>query len=186
MTPVRTTPRKKPATTAARKKPPAPPAVERVVVLVRHGIAEDPTPDKPDADRVLTREGNDRMKENAKGLRELFPRAEAIYSSPLVRAVQTALWISKAYKSKMSVDTTEAMLPEATAGQLRAFVDGLRQSHVILVGHDPSISANLLALAGWTGSFEMKKGGAAALRFSPGGIVTLEWIAPPKVLRKLA
>jgi phosphohistidine phosphatase len=157
-----------------------------MVVLVRHGIAEDQTPEKSDADRALTREGNDRMKENAKGLRELFPKAEAIYSSPLVRAVQTALWISKAYKSKMSVDTTDVMLPEATPDQLRAFIMGLKEAHVILVGHDPSISANLLALAGLSGSVETKKGGAAALRFSPEGIVTLEWIAPPKVLRKLA
>jgi phosphohistidine phosphatase len=185
MTPARTTTRKKPAA-AAKKKTLTPPAVERTVVLVRHGIAEDPTSDKPDSDRVLTREGNDRMKENAKGLRELFPKAEAIYSSPLVRAVQTALWISRAYKSKMSVDTTESLLPEATTEQLRAFIGGLKQANVILVGHDPSLSANLLALAGWTGSFETKKGGAAALRFSPEGIVTLEWIAPPKVLRKLA
>ena len=81
------------------KKAAAPPP-ERFIVLLRHGIAEDATPDKKDEDRGLTSEGHARMKQIARGLERALPKVQAIYSSPLLRAVQTALWVSKAYRSR--------------------------------------------------------------------------------------
>ncbi|HVR40817.1 MAG TPA: phosphoglycerate mutase family protein, partial [Thermoanaerobaculia bacterium] len=87
---------------------------DRFIVLLRHGIAEDATKDKPDAERGLTSEGHGRMKQIAKGLERAFPRAQTIYSSPLVRAVQTSLWVSKGYRSRIKVLTADALVPEAT------------------------------------------------------------------------
>ncbi len=58
------------------------------LLLVRHAIAEDadrPGP-RADAARALTAAGRARMKEGAKGLRELVPAVSAVVSSPLRRA----------------------------------------------------------------------------------------------------
>src|SRR5438094_453544 len=77
---------------------------DRFVVLLRHGIAEEKSEGKTDADRSLTSEGHARMKQIAKGLERAFPKAQAIYSSPLLRATQTALWVSKGYRLRIKVN----------------------------------------------------------------------------------
>jgi len=46
--------------------------MKRFIVLLRHGIAEDRSEDKPDADRKLTEAGKRRMKKIAKSLAKLL------------------------------------------------------------------------------------------------------------------
>src|SRR5205807_6049211 len=79
------------------------------IVLLRHGIAEDRSADKPDADRKLTDVGKRRMKRIAKTLARIFPEAEALYSSPLVRAVETSQAVEKAYGGEIGTETTELL-----------------------------------------------------------------------------
>src|SRR5438105_9408055 len=110
---------------------------DRFVVLLRHGIAEEKSEGKTDADRSLTSEGHARMKQIAKGLERAFPKAQAIYSSPLLRATQTALWVSKGYRSRIKVNTTDVLASGASASQARKFIDGLKDRRIILVGHEP-------------------------------------------------
>ncbi|MHB0969627.1 MAG: SixA phosphatase family protein [Thermoanaerobaculia bacterium] len=159
---------------------------ERFVVLFRHGIAE-PREDvsKPDAERSLTKEGNDRMKEIGRGLAELFPKADAIFTSPLVRAVQTALWISKGYGERITVQTTNALIPGASPAELREFLAGTRERRIILVGHEPNLSTNCVDLTGLSGRLELKKGGCYGIRIDEEGNASLEWMLPPKVLRRI-
>jgi phosphohistidine phosphatase len=166
--------------------PPAPPVEERFIVLLRHGIAEDPTPGKKDEDRGLTGEGHSRMKEIARGLEHALPKAQVIYSSPLLRAVQTALWVSKGYKSKVNINTTDALAPGATPKQFRDLLDSIEERRVIFVGHEPTLSANMAALVGIErAKVELKKGGCYGVRIAPDGTATLEWLLSPRVLRKM-
>src|SRR5215210_5316150 len=95
---------------------------DRFVVLLRHGIAEDRVGEKTDEERSLTPEGHARMKQIAKGLERAFPKAQVIYSSPLLRAVQTALWLSKGYRSRVKVNTTDALIPGASTKQFADFI----------------------------------------------------------------
>jgi phosphohistidine phosphatase len=67
-----------------------------LIVLLRHGIAEDPAADVADDDRRLTRKGHRRMKVVARALARLIPNVDAIYSSPLVRAYETAEHVARA------------------------------------------------------------------------------------------
>jgi phosphohistidine phosphatase len=176
---------KKKAAPAARKKP-ASAKEGRFLVLLRHGIAEDPSPDKKDEDRGLTAEGHARMKEIAKGLRRAFPKAQIICTSPLLRAVQTALWVSKGYQSRATINTTDALAPGASAKQFRAMIDALEELRVVVVGHEPDLSRTLSALTGIDDkNLELKKGGAYGVRLLPDGTGRLEWFLSPKLLRKL-
>ncbi|MGZ5431761.1 MAG: SixA phosphatase family protein [Thermoanaerobaculia bacterium] len=166
------------------KKAAAPPP-ERFIVLLRHGIAEDATPDKKDEDRGLTAEGHARMKQIARGLERALPKVQAIYSSPLLRAVQTALWVSKAYRSRANVNTVDALSPSATPKQFLALVKSIKERRAVIVGHEPVLTQGLRALVGVEG-IELKKGGCFGVRLLPEGTAVLEWVLPPRILRELA
>ena len=159
---------------------------DRFVILLRHGIAEEKSAEKPDDDRSLTREGNARMKQNARGLASVFPKAEAIYASPLVRAIQTGLWVTKAYGKKIRLQTIESLRHEKDPSEVIEFVRGLEARRIILAGHEPHLSRTMAA---WTGlnaaEYELKKGGLYGLRVPDSGPAILEWILPPRVLRRI-
>ena len=81
----------------------------KFLVLLRHGIAEDPSPGKDDLDRELTATGRRRMDAIAAGLARIFGEAEAIYSSPAVRAMQTAERVAKELGLKIA--KSDALAP---------------------------------------------------------------------------
>ncbi|HEY0370621.1 MAG TPA: phosphoglycerate mutase family protein [Thermoanaerobaculia bacterium] len=162
----------------------AAPRPERFVVFLRHGIAEEPSADKKDEDRGLTAEGHSRMKRIARGIESVLPKAQAIYASPLLRAIQTALWVSKAYRSRVGVTTNDALKPEATAKQFLALIKSIDERRVVIIGHEPVLTAGLHALTGVEG-VELKKGGCYGVRIRPDGTASLEWVLPPRILRKL-
>ncbi|MFZ2493886.1 MAG: phosphoglycerate mutase family protein [Thermoanaerobaculia bacterium] len=156
------------------------------IVLLRHGIAEDRTAGKPDDDRSLTSEGHAKMKWIARGLERAFPKAQAIYTSPLLRAMQTALWVSKAYRSRVAVTTDDAVAPGHGTDELRDLIARIRERRVIFVGHEPNLSENFAALVGLNGRrMELKKGGCYGIRVNEDGSAELEWMLTPRVLRKL-
>lgn len=166
----------------------APPEnAERFVILLRHGIAEEPSAEKKDEDRGLTVEGHARMKQIARGLERALPKADAIYTSPLLRAVQTSLWVSKAYRSRVGVNTTDALAPTASKKDFLALVSSIQERRVILVGHEPTLSDNLRTLValGKSQAVELKKGGCYGVRVFVDGRGVLEWVLPPRILRKL-
>lgn len=165
------------------KKAAAPPP-ERFLIFLRHGIAEERSPDKKDEDRSLTPEGHARMKQIARGLERALPKAQVIYSSPLLRAMQTALWVSKGYRSRAGVNTADALKPEGTKKEFLALLKTIKERRVIFVGHEPSITEHVRALVGFAVP-ELKKGGCYGVRLTPDGKAVLEWLLPPRILRKL-
>ncbi|HEY0592227.1 MAG TPA: histidine phosphatase family protein [Thermoanaerobaculia bacterium] len=159
---------------------------EKFVVFLRHGIAEDRTDEKPDAERTLTYEGHARMKEIGRGLEDLFPKADALLSSPLVRATQTALWVAKAYRGALHPEIAESLLPESSPERLIDFVRSVDAVRPILVGHEPLLSMTVAALVGIAPeALDLKKGGCLGVRIAPTGAPVLEWALPPRVLRRV-
>ena len=73
------------------------------IVLLRHGIAEDKGT-KPDDERELTEVGHKRMKQIARGLARLFPKAEGIISSPLARATWKCGWRARLRRRSSRLD----------------------------------------------------------------------------------
>ena len=139
---------------------------------------------KADGERELTDEGHRRMKEIARGLRKLLPKAEAIYSSPLVRCRQTAEWVSRAY-DELEIQTTEALAPDAEIAAFRELVGGISARRAILVGHEPTLTRFMLDLTRMTADgLELKKGGCYGIRIDAAA-AHLEWLLPPRVTRRL-
>lgn len=151
-----------------------------LLILLRHGIAE-PHGTRPDEERELTPTGRRRIKEVARGLARLFPKVDAIYSSPLIRCVQTAVRVGKVYD--LGVETIDALRPQAPPADFRPFLDGVKGRRIICVGHEPNLSAIMRDLAGLEGEIELKKGGSYGVRIGDDGAGRLEWMVVPRLLR---
>jgi len=159
---------------------------DKFIVLLRHGIAEPHGAREDDDARILTKTGNRRMKQIGRGLAKYFPKAEVIYSSPLIRCIETAEWVEKAYGSAVHMKTTDALKPGADVEEFRALLKKIKARHIIFAGHEPHLSRTMLALTKMhsDGDIELKKGGCYGLRLAADGSAYLEWVLPPRVLRK--
>jgi len=118
------------------------------VYLLRHGIAEDSSAGKSDADRELTAEGRRKLRQTLRTASHAEITPTLILSSPLIRAVQSAEIAREVFQSKADILQTKALLPSATPEQAWDEVRVHRdQNELVLVGHDPlftSLSAFLL------------------------------------------
>jgi len=110
------------------------------VILVRHAKA---APGQPDEGRALTEHGREAARLLGELLAERHP--DAVVSSPLVRARETAQAIAEAAGLEVHVD--ERLAPGADADDLRATVAG-RGETVVTVGHQPDCSEITFALTG--------------------------------------
>jgi len=108
--------------------------------VVRHAEA---APGEPDHLRPLT--GSGRKAAEALGEQLAAAQIDAVLSSPLVRARETAAAIAKA--SGLEVELDDRLAPGATADDLRAAVAGHGDT-VVTVGHQPDCSEIVLSLTG--------------------------------------
>jgi len=158
--------------------------------LLRHGIAlPHGTPDIPDDERPLTPKGEKRMREIGRGLRRLGVAPDAIITSPLPRAARTAEIVAEALKLTNLVEYHDALRPDRDAKSIREWLSSRLHFNLLLVGHNPAISELLrLLAAGEQSSFscDLKKGGIAALRSTSEPVMSLEWVAQPRLFRRLA
>jgi phosphohistidine phosphatase len=159
---------------------------EKFIVLLRHGIAESHGARANDEARILTESGNHRMKQIGRGVAKRFPKAEAIYSSPLIRCIETAEWVEKAFGSATVLRTTDVLKPDGLLEDFRSLVATSKARRIICVGHEPNLSMTMLALTMMSadGVIELKKGGCYGLRQFADGSAHLEWMLPPRVLRR--
>jgi phosphohistidine phosphatase SixA len=124
-----------------------------LLYLIRHAEA---APGEPDELRALTAAGREAAR--ALGEELAADRLDAVLSSPLLRARETARAIAKA--SGLGVETDERLAPGATADDVRSAVAG-RGERVAVVGHQPDCSQIATALSGRDPGFP--PGGVARL-----------------------
>ena len=160
--------------------------------VMRHGIAVargDPNfPD--DSMRPLTPEGKKKLKGIAKGLFRLGLCVDAIISSPLVRASETAAIVAEVFGPGITVEHSDFLRP---GGSLQALLTSLgkRTDHhsVLLVGHEPDLSEGVARLIGNArANFQFKKGGCCRIdfdKFPPRPPGKLIWWLTPRVMRKI-
>lgn len=157
--------------------------------LLRHGIATPPgVIGTSDGDRPLTAEGEKHMRQIARGLRRLDPGLERIFSSPLRRAAKTAEIVADALDMTDRLEFTDALHADRDAASIRDWVKARPEGCVMLVGHNPSLSDLIgLLITGQPGvvPLELRKGGIAALSAMPGLGMRLDWLARPRLFRRL-
>jgi phosphohistidine phosphatase len=163
----------------------APSALE--LYLVRHADAGDSSLwTGVDAERPLSKKGRRQAKALARTLKDLGLRVDAVITSPLVRAVQTAKPIAKATGVELLVD--ERLGYEFGKRQLQALVGqlGPAMQRVVLVGHDPGFTDVATLLVG--APVTMAKGALARIdlaeRVVRAGAGNLRWLLPPDAVAR--
>jgi len=158
--------------------------------LIRHGIAQERTSDRPDSGRSLTAKGRQKTQQVAQKLYSLGLRFDLILTSPIVRARQTAEIL---LESQLS-DRTEESTYLAFDGDLLAWLAWLEQQHyrqstkLALVGHQPNLGdwASILIGSQAEGAIVLKKVGIIGLTLpetgSPLARSQIFWLTPPKFL----
>lgn len=164
--------------------------------LLRHGIAEDQSAvigGGRDAARALTEEGRTKLRRIVRAWEALGLEFDLVFSSPYVRARQTAEIVLERLAGRAKLRFSEHLVP---GGDGRALVEELGKvrpapENVLLVGHEPQLStlASLLLSGGPGCSLTLKKGGLCRLaveRLEAGRCASLEWWLTPKQMSLMA
>lgn len=163
------------------------------LLVVRHATAADKDEfartGKSDDLRPLTAAGKREMREVARGIREVVPEVDALATSPLVRAVQTAEILGDVYDRKPAL--VEWLRPEESYEDFAEWGRSHREKQMVaIVGHEPHLSGlvSWLLASSKRSLIELKKAGACLLDVGdrPGpSSATLLWSMAPKHLRAI-
>lgn len=111
------------------------------VLLVRHGTATSPDLAPTDEMRWLTHEGRDGVRRVGRALKEMGIRPTRMYTSPLVRAVQTAELLALEAGFDDAIEAHGALSVDygSTAQALLPLDRAAKDDLVVLVTHEPKI-----------------------------------------------
>lgn len=165
------------------------------VILLRHGRAGEPDPDKypDDRDRPLTDGGVKRLKKIAGGLAKTH-KPSYVLASGTKRTYATAKVMQEhagwpePEKSKLLRDGGE---PQKVIDKLNDLKERNEDPDftVALVGHEPQLSAlgsYMLTGNALNSGTSLKKGGAAMFEYHPQpGKSVMRWMLPGKAIAKL-
>ncbi|QEC47176.1 phosphohistidine phosphatase [Baekduia soli] len=150
--------------------------------LLRHGEAE-PHDARPDPERRLTPRGEQQSRAAGAGLAALEMTFQAVYTSPKVRARDTALMAC----AELGVQPVEhAALAEGfDVGEAHALLLAHGpHARVLVVGHNPDFAQVVADLTG--AAIDVKKGGVAGVRLAGATRGTLIALLRPRELSRLA
>jgi phosphohistidine phosphatase len=160
------------------------------IYLVRHAIAAERGDDWPDdTKRPLTERGISRFKDSVGGLKALDAVIDEVFTSPLVRARQTADLLAAGIDGRPTVKLLDALAPgHSPATVMAQLAKAAKRGRIALVGHEPDLGELAAALIDARRALPFRKGGmcridVAGLSTKPSG--TLVWFVTPKVLRRL-
>ena len=159
--------------------------------MIRHAIAVDEgTPEyEQDSERPLTDKGRRKMRQIAKGLRNLGVEFDLILSSPYLRARETAEILADVFKMKKKLAFSDSLIPMADPQLLIPEInEKYSVDSIALVGHEPHLStfAGLLTSENSKIDITFKKGGVCYLSADDlhhdDHRATLEWLLTPGIL----
>ena len=152
--------------------------------FMRHGIANRSQWGGVDELRPLTEKGCQAVKEIARFLYNRDIRFNAILSSPLTRAMQTAQLVAEVYDLEDHLIEDKRLSPGFGLEELREIIkNNDEDKELLLVGHEPDLSLVIGRLIG-NGRIIMKKGSVACvdLAFQPSITGELLWLATPALM----
>jgi phosphohistidine phosphatase len=123
-----------------------------MIWLLRHGDAAEGS---PDAERPLTKKGEEQSRAAGKALKKLGVEIDACLTSPKKRAADTAKFACEPFGLEFQLE------PKLAGGPFHAEELAAGLGEVLLVGHDPDFSTAVHDLTG--AQVRMKKGGIAGV-----------------------
>lgn len=135
--------------------------------MLRHAKAREAAPGTRDEERALTPEAKKKMRFAARAIARLAPEFDAILTSCLLRARQTAEPVAWALDRRGDLIETDALAPSADPRGILREIEKRRLSRILLVGHMPHLGRLLgYLLTGRSNTvIEIKKGALARIEF---------------------
>ncbi|MGA2903401.1 MAG: phosphohistidine phosphatase SixA [Candidatus Korobacteraceae bacterium] len=160
------------------------------IYFLRHASASEAKLDSArDEQRPLDKLGIEQSHNVGLALAALGVAVDAIVSSPLQRAMQTATVVANEIGYEDEIITDAALRPEATYEQFQDLLRRYsRKEAILVVGHDPSLTEflnQLLLGEAATHVIELKKGAIAKVEKTEREPAVLKWYMTPKVVRAL-
>jgi phosphohistidine phosphatase len=151
------------------------------ILLIRHGQAVDEAPGLGDAGRWLTPKGRKVTRKVARWLAGSIKRRPAtLWTSPLVRAVQTAEIVAARTGFKGEVRAVAQLGPGHDPGELlKILASETIEGPLALVGHEPSLSLIASALIGDAAVPDLKKSAVMGLVWTPNTTGSLRFVFDP-------
>ena len=155
-------------------------------ILVRHGIAVEPDEwEGTEENRPLTEKGKRRVRQAAEGLATLDYTPTHLFTSPFVRAYDTARQLRTVICPTLKVETRDELAAGTKPERLVAFLHTLPSDAVVIcVGHEPQLGevASLLLCGKAFPNFPLKKAGAVCIEseglMDPGQGLLRWWLQP--------
>lgn len=152
--------------------------------VLRHAIAEDPRPGRPDSGRQLTETGRNRCRRVLAHAKRAKVAPSYVLTSPYDRAAQTAEIARVELGFNRELITTNALVPFVGVQDLWNVVrDYAVDGDVMVVGHNPQLSMLVMWLLGARAdALWLKKSGLAALDIGSAGPhprAELSWLLTP-------
>ncbi len=156
------------------------------IYILRHAEAEPASARLRDADRGLTPQGRRAVERTLKAARRTKLAPDAIFTSPLLRARQTAEAASSVLECT-EVRETKHLMPTAPPALLWKELGALKNDGVVvLVGHEPQLSRVIGFLLESPVVVDLKKGALVRIETRsqhgpPRGV--LKWMLTPRLAR---
>ncbi len=155
--------------------------------ILRHGKAAERGRRGKDSERALTAEGRRKTARSAEGMKSLGLRFDHVFSSPFLRARETAKIVAGVLDIGSRLELAERLKPGADLEALMEEIAALKRNEesILLVGHEPMLS-ELISLLVWgdrAAAVDLKKGALCKLttdELRPRRCARLEWLLTPK------
>jgi phosphohistidine phosphatase len=166
--------------------------------LLRHGDAGRRiaiATGQDSGDLPLTIAGREEIAVLARSFKHLNLKFDAIISSPLKRATQTAKIIAKALVMEKRISIWNELVPEGNRSKLYNRLNQYtRESTILMVGHQPYLTNIICDMifqkrVNQVGQINLKKAGLAKIRvisLIPNTSGELRWLLTPRILKSLA
>jgi len=160
-----------------------------IIYFLRHASAGERLSNaKRDEKRALDKEGIEQCGIVGRALVALDVHVDAIISSPLKRAAQTASLVGNelSYEGKLQLE--DALRPGTAFADFRRLLEKYAKHEAIMVvGHNPNLSEFLgrsITETGCEAGIDLKKGAVAKVEMGR-NLAALHWCFTPKTLRLL-
>jgi phosphohistidine phosphatase len=160
-----------------------------LIYFLRHASAGDPVSNpKKDEKRALDKDGIEQCGHVGRALSALDVQVDAVVSSPLKRASQTASLVANEIGYEGKLEFSDALRPNATFNQFRDLIrQHDRADAIMVVGHNPNFSeflGRLISNNGGEAEIDLKKGAVARVETKRNSGV-LHWCMTAKMARVL-
>jgi phosphohistidine phosphatase len=159
------------------------------IYLLRHASAGQYNPETNDDKRPIDKTGEQQSHDVGRALAALDPDLDAIISSPLTRAMQTAEIVAGELGYEDKIVTDGALRPEASYEEFEELLSRYgKKKAILMVGHNPSMTEFLIQMLSGADSAEFidfKKGAVAKVEKDGSQPAVLKWCLTPKIVRAI-